>query len=60
MKTVKLLLLLTGFSLASCEKSQTLSPSSVGVTKISQSDSLKVVNDDAEPPIVPSGGDRPK
>lgn len=60
MKTVKLLLLLTGFSLASCEKSQTITPASLGVNKTVHSDSLKAVNNETEPPIVPVTGGGPR
>jgi hypothetical protein len=61
MKKILALIFLGCLTLASCEKSQIITPTSVGVNKISQSDSLKAVNDDeVKPPIVPVGGDGPK
>lgn len=60
MKKILALIFLGCLTLASCEKSQIITPVSVGLNKITQSDSLKVVDDETEPPIVPVGGGGPK
>lgn len=60
MKKTLAIILLGCLTLASCEKSQIINPAFVGVKNISQSDSLKAINNETEPPIVPVGGGGPR
>lgn len=61
MKKTIALICLGCIALVSCEKPQIITPTFVGINKISQSDSIKVSNNDVViPPDLPTGTGRPK